>query len=53
MGCQSGSGNSDTTTTGDINTNFLKKADRAAAEKMDDLMTRRKKQEDGKQISGK
>jgi hypothetical protein len=38
--------------TGDIYAHFLKKADQAAAEKLDNLMTRRKKQ-DGKANSGK
>ncbi len=36
-------GHSNTSTTGDIYAHFLKKADQAAAEKLDNLMTRRKK----------
>jgi integrase len=41
-------GHSNTSTTGDIYAHFLKKADQAAAEKLDNLMTRRKKKQDGK-----
>jgi integrase len=36
-------GHSNTSTTGDIYAHFLKKADQAAAEKLDNIMTRRKK----------
>jgi integrase len=36
-------GHSNTSTTGDIYAHFLKKADQAAAEKLDNLMTRRKR----------
>jgi hypothetical protein len=46
-------GHANTATTGKIYLHFLKKADQAAAEKMDDLMTRRKKQRDDKVNSGK
>ena len=45
-------GHSNTSTTGDIYAHFLKKADQAAAEKLNNLMGRRKKQ-DGKANSGK
>jgi hypothetical protein len=40
-------------TTGNIYAHFLKKADQAAAEKLDNLMTKRKKQQNGKANSSK
>jgi integrase len=38
-------GHADKSTTSNIYAHFLKKADQAAAEKLDNLMTRRKKQD--------
>jgi integrase len=46
-------GHANMSTTGDIYAHFLKKADQSAAEKLDNLMTKRKKKQDGKQISSK
>jgi integrase len=45
-------GHSNTSTTGDIYAHFLKKADQAAAERLNNLMGRRKKKQDGKANSG-
>jgi len=46
-------GHSNMSTTGDIYAHFVKKADVAAAEKLNDLMTRRKRKQDGKADSSK
>jgi integrase len=46
-------GHSNTSTTGDIYAHFLKKADQAAAEKLNNLMARRTKKQDGKASGNK
>jgi integrase len=46
-------GHADTSTTGNIYAHFLKKADQAAAEKMNTLMARRNQKQDGKANNSK
>jgi integrase len=46
-------GHATTSTTTSIYSHFIRSADQAAAEKLDNLLTRRKSRQDGKQISGR